>query len=62
MFDCALLSDLSLGAWEYFRDFAVAASSDPDAVPGVIFSIQTYGNLINAHPHLHCISSDGWFS
>ena len=28
-------------------------------VPGVIVAIQTFGDLVNFHPHLHAIVSDG---
>jgi len=61
LFGSALLGEISR-VWECFRDFAVAAFFDPDAVPEVIFSIQVYGDLINTHPQLICIYSDGWFS
>jgi hypothetical protein len=30
-------------------------------VPGVVISIQTFGNLINFHPYLHCLVTDGCF-
>ena len=42
------------------------ASSDPqfakEGVPGVVISIQTFGDLVNFHPHLHCLVSDGCFT
>jgi hypothetical protein len=31
------------------------------AVPGVVISIQTFGDLVNFHPHLHCLVTDGCF-
>ncbi len=32
-----------------------------DAVPGAVISIQTFGDLVNFHPHLHSLVSDGCF-
>ncbi len=34
----------------------------PQAVPGVIVAIKTFGDLVNFHPHLHAIVSEGLFS
>ena len=34
----------------------------PQAVPGVIVAIQTFGDLVNLNPHLHTIVSDGLFA
>ena len=31
------------------------------AVPGIIIAIQTYGDLVNFHPHLHALVTDGAF-
>ena len=30
-------------------------------MPGAVISIQTFGDLVNFHPHLHCLVSDGCF-
>jgi hypothetical protein len=30
-------------------------------VPGVVVSIQTFGELVNFHPHLRCLVTDGCF-
>ena len=32
-----------------------------EAVPGAVISIQTFGDLVNFHPHLHCLVTDGCF-
>jgi hypothetical protein len=32
-----------------------------EAVPGVVVSIQTFGDLVNFHPHLHCLVIDDCF-
>jgi hypothetical protein len=31
------------------------------AVPGVIIAIQTYGDVVNFHPRLHTLVTDGVF-
>jgi CHAT domain-containing protein len=36
-----------------------AALRESDAVPGVVASIQTFGTLLNWHPHLHLVVTDG---
>jgi hypothetical protein len=38
-----------------------AACRDLRAVPGIIIPIQTYGDLVNFHPHLHALVTDGVF-
>jgi Putative transposase len=37
------------------------AMREPKGVPGVIISIQTFGDLVNFHPHLHVLVTDGVF-
>ncbi len=32
-----------------------------DAKPGVVAAIQSFGDFLDFHPHLHVISSDGCF-
>ena len=33
-----------------------------DALPGMVAGIQTFGELINFHPHIHAIATDGVFT
>ena len=35
-----------------------SASGRPDAVPGVIGAIQTFGQLVHWHPHIHALVSE----
>jgi len=35
--------------------------SKREGVPGTVISIQTFGDLVNFHPHLHCLVTDGCF-
>jgi hypothetical protein len=37
-------------------------SSDSSAVPGVVLSVQSYGDRLNLHPHVHAIASRGVWS
>ncbi len=41
---------------EFFRK-----TPNGEGFPGAVFSIQTFGNLVNLHPHLHCLVTDGCF-
>jgi hypothetical protein len=34
----------------------------PDAVPGMIATVQTFGDLAHWHPHVHTIVTDGLFA
>jgi hypothetical protein len=38
-----------------------SARGRPDAVPGVIGAIQTFGQLVHFHPHVHALVSEGVF-
>lgn len=55
--DRRLLGELCRCAWQSFREY-VQASVGPSYIPGAIFAIQTYGDSLNWHPHLHALASD----
>ena len=38
-----------------------AALGEPDASPGAIVCIQSFGSLAHWHPHLHVLLTDGAF-
>ena len=60
--DRKLLGLLSRCFYQTLKQFLRGASPGTKAVPGMIASIQTYGdNLLRFHPHLHCLVSDGLF-
>jgi transposase-like protein len=61
-YDRKLLGKLSQCAYETVKEFFQEVVPDKEAVPGVILSIQTYGQELNFHPHLHGVISDGCFS
>jgi hypothetical protein len=56
------LGKLSQCAYECLKVFFQATLRRKSAVPGVIVAIQTFGDLVNFHPHLHAIVSDGLFA
>jgi Putative transposase len=60
--DRRLLGKLSRCAADAMKTLFRAASKDTKAVPGIIVVIQTYGDLVNFHPHLHALVSDGVFT
>lgn len=60
--DRRLLGQLSQCAADALKTLFRAACKDPKAVPGIIIAIQTYGDLVNFHPHLHALVTDGAFT
>ena len=60
--DRRLLGKLSQCAVDAPKTLFRAASKDLAAVPEIIIAIQNYGDLVNVHPHLHALVTDGVFS
>ncbi len=60
-FDRKLLGKLSQCAYQALKEFFRETLNNEKAVPGVVISIQTFGDLVNFHPHLHCLVTDGCF-
>ena len=60
-YDRKLLGKLSKAAWEAIRDVFVEVTGIEDAIPAMIAGIQTFGDLINSHPHIHALVPDGIF-
>jgi hypothetical protein len=54
-FERRLLGDLRRAAARTVITVYRAASGRPDAVPGMVGAIQTFGQLIHAHPHIHAL-------
>ena len=60
--DRKLLGLLSRCFYQTLKQFLRETSPGTKAVPGMIASIQTYGdNLLRFHSHLHCLVTDGLF-
>lgn len=56
-----LLGKLSLAAWETVRDVFIEECGCQEAYPGMISGVQTFGDLINFHPHIHALVPCGIF-
>jgi hypothetical protein len=52
---------LSRIAARTLRGYVQAAVGEPDAVPGLIVCVQTFGSVAHLHPHLHVLLTDGAF-
>ncbi len=51
---------MALAAWEVIRDALREAAVEPEGVPGMVVSLQTFGSFgINFQPHLHAIATEG---
>jgi hypothetical protein len=61
LYDRRLLGALSRCAWEMVRDLYGAGLEHRHAVPGMVVSIQSYGDLANWQPHLYALVSAGAF-
>jgi len=47
--------------WQTVRELMPAAVQEPRLRPGVVSVIQTFGDRINPHPHVHAlVSRGGW--
>lgn len=58
--DRRLLGELSRCAWRSLREY-YEADLGTGTVPGAVFALQSYGDQLNFHPHLHSLVSDlGW--
>ena len=53
---------LCKSAWQALRRMCQAVASDPSAIPGGVLSVQSYGDRLNLHPHIHAIASRGVWS
>ncbi|MDA1274248.1 MAG: hypothetical protein O2960_09375 [Verrucomicrobia bacterium] len=51
-FERRLLGELCRVAWGVVRTVLQSVCGRPDAVPGMIGAIQTFGDLIHFHPHI----------
>jgi len=59
MRDRELLSDLARLAYETIQQLMCEAAGDENARPGVVCVPQTFGSLLQPHPHAHCLVSRG---
>ena len=60
-YDRTLLSSLIHAAWETVRDVFLEEVDYEEGFPAMIAGVQTFGDLINFHPHIHAIVPCGIF-
>ena len=61
-YDRSLLGKLSRCAYLALRDYYREVLGEDDLLPGMIAIPQSFGNSINHHAHIHCISTEGAFT
>lgn len=61
-FDRQLLGKLSSCAWTCLKAEAQRLLGGEDVVPGMIAAIQTHGQLLHWHPHIHVLITCGAFT
>jgi hypothetical protein len=61
-YDRDLLKHLPRLAWDTVRDVYQAVLDRDDIVPGMVGAPQSFGDLINWHPHVHALTTDGAFA
>jgi hypothetical protein len=61
-FDRQLLGKLSSRAWTCLKAEAGRLLGRGDVVPGMIAAIQTHGELLHWHPHIHVLITCGGFT
>jgi len=60
--DRGLLGELARAAWLAVTETYRHVLRRDDVVPGMIGGIQTFGELVHFHPHIHAICTDGAFA
>jgi ribosomal protein S27E len=61
-YDRRLLGELARAAWLATVEVYRQVLGRSDVIPGMVAGIQTFGQLIHYHPHLHAIATDGAFT
>ena len=61
LYDRKRLTDLSRCGWESLKAYFTSCRKNNDALPGAVIVIQTFGDLLGYHPHLHVLISDCCF-
>ena len=52
-----LLADLARLAYETIKELMIEAVGNDKARPGVVAVPQSFGNVLNPHPHAHCLAT-----
>ena len=54
-----LLRDLARLAYETIKELMIEAAGDDKSRPGVVAVPQSFGSVLNSHPHCHSLASRG---
>ncbi|MGB6361685.1 MAG: transposase [Thermoanaerobaculia bacterium] len=60
-YDRTLLGPLATCAWRALRLYFDVSFADDQITPGAVGFLQTSGELLNFHPHVHILVTDGGF-
>jgi len=61
-YDRSLLGKLCRAAWETVREVYALEIDGDCGMPAMIAVAQTFGDLLNAHPHIHAVAPEGVFT
>jgi hypothetical protein len=61
-YDRRLLGDLCRVAADVLVNSFRVLFATPQAEPGLVVCVHSFGNLLNFHPHLHIMATDGGFT
>jgi hypothetical protein len=61
-FDRSLLGKLCRAAWETVRDVYALEVDGDSGVPAMVGAVQTFGDLVHWHSHVHAIVAEGVFT
>ncbi len=61
-YDRELLKELPKLAWEVVKTIYQGVLNRDDVMPGMIATVQTFGELAHWHPHVHTVVTDGVFT
>jgi hypothetical protein len=61
-YERSLLGELARAAWLTVAEVYRQVLDRDEVAPGMVAGIQTFGELIHFHPHIHAIASDGAFT
>ena len=61
-FDRSLLGKLCRAAWETVRDLYALEVDGTCGIPAMIGAIQTFGDLVHWHSHVHAVVTEGVFT
>ncbi len=61
-YDHKLLGKLCLASWETIRGVYVKEVDGDVGTPAMVCAVQTFGDLVNYHPHIHSVAPEGVFT